>query len=64
MEVLIAAVLGGLALIIGLYLIKFFFVGAAAMLSDGGFIVLALFIFAFPVMAVISVLLGACDECN
>ena len=64
MEVLIAVVLGGLALIIALYLIKFFFVGAAAMLSDGGFIVLALFIFAFPVMAVISVLLGACDEWN
>ena len=64
MEVLIAVVFGGLALIIALYLIKFFFVGAAAMLSDGGFIVLALFIFAFPVMAVISVLLGACDEWN
>ncbi len=64
MEVLIAVVLGGLALIVAIYLIKFFFVGALSMLSSGGFIVLALFIFAFPVMAVISVLIGMCEEAS
>jgi len=62
MDVLMAVVLGGLALIITIYLVKFFFVGALSMLSSGGFIVLALFIFAFPVMAAISVLLGLCSE--
>ena len=62
MEILMALAVGAAALIIALYLIKFFFVGATTMLADGGFIVLALFIFAFPVMAAISVLLGLCSE--
>lgn len=62
MEVLIAVALVIFGLWIVLGVAGLFLKGSAILLSEGGWICLALFIFAFPVMAAISVFVGMMED--